>query len=311
MQVFYGTDKLPLFPHAVLTIGTFDGLHEGHRQILASVVAEARDRNGTSVLITFHPHPRKLIHPDEPLKLLSSLRERLALIAAAGVDVAVVVPFTHEFAALSATEYIESFLQHFFLPELIIIGYDHRFGHDRAGDINLLRERAPRYGFDVREIPAQLIQDAAVSSTKIRKALAEGRVADAQRMLGDCYQLSGRVSRGAQLGRTIGYPTANIIPEDPEKMVPLSGVYAVQVWYDEQYIAGGMMNIGINPTVSSTQIQKIEVHLFDFSGDLYDRELEVRFVARIRSEQKFTGLDALKAQLAQDEQTARQLLANA
>lgn len=309
MQVFYGTEKLPLFPNAVLTIGTFDGLHEGHRRILASVVAEAKARKGTSILITFHPHPRKLIQPDQPLKLLTSLRERLALIDEAGMDVAVVVPFTAAFASQSAHEYISNFLLRRFRPELIIIGYDHRFGQDRAGDISLLRQYAADSGFSVFEIPAQLIDDAAVSSTKIRKALAAGGVEEASLMLGEEYRLSGRVSRGAQLGRTIGYPTANIIPEDPEKMIPHSGVYAVRVYAEGAFEAGGMMNIGVNPTVSSTHIQKLEVHLFDFSGDLYDRELEIRFVARIRDEQKFSDLDALKMQLALDEAQARKLLA--
>lgn len=309
MQVFYGTEKLPRFPHAVLTIGTFDGLHEGHRRILATVDAEAKQRNGTSILITFHPHPRKLIQPDEPLKLLTSLRERLALIDEAGIDVAVVIPFTREFANQSAEEYVAGFLLQQFQPEVIIIGYDHRFGQDRVGDIQLLREYGLRHHFSVMEIPAQLIEDAAVSSTKIRKALAAGRVADARVMLGDYYRLSGKVSRGAQLGRTIGYPTANIIPEDPEKMVPLSGVYAVRVQLESGLCLGGMMNIGLNPTVSTTQIQKLEVHLFDYSGDLYDRELEISFVARLRDEQKFAGLEALKAQLATDETNARAMLA--
>lgn len=309
MQVFYGTEKLPLFPHAVLTIGTFDGLHEGHRRILASVVAEAKARGGTSILITFHPHPRKLIQPDQPLRLLTSLNERLALIDEAGIDVTVVIPFTSDFAAQSAHDYISGFLLRQFRPEAIIIGYDHRFGQDRAGDISLLRSYAAEREYAVFEIPAQLIDDAAVSSTKIRKALAAGKVAEAAAMLGGAYRLSGKVSRGAQLGRTIGYPTANIIPEDPEKMIPLSGVYAVRVFAEGGFEAKGMMNIGVNPTVSSSHIQKLEVHLFDFSGDLYDRELEIHFVARLRDEQKFSGLEALKAQLAQDEDHSRKLLA--
>lgn len=308
MQVFYGTEKLPLFPNAVLTIGTFDGLHEGHRRILASVVSEAKARGGTSMLITFDPHPRKLIQPDQPLKLLTSLRERLALIDEAGIDVAVVVPFTKEFAAQSAHEYISNFLLRKFRPALIIIGYDHHFGQDRTGDIRLLRSYADSSGFSVNEIPAQLIDDAAVSSTKIRKALAAGKVGEAAMMLGEPYRLAGKVSRGAQLGRTIGYPTANIIPEDPEKMIPLSGVYAVRVSAEAGFKASGMMNIGVNPTVSSTHIQKLEVHLFDFSGDLYDRELEIQFIARLRDEQKFSGLEALKARLALDEEQARKLL---
>lgn len=306
MKVFYGTEKLPELKRPILTIGTFDGVHEGHRNILQSVVKEARALQGTSILITFDPHPRKLVHPDEPLKLLSTLDERLALVAGVGIDIVVVVPFTAEFAALSARAYVEQFLIGVFRPEAIVIGYDHHFGHDRTGDIELLREYAAAGHFSVREIAAHLIADAAVSSTQVRKALNEGAVDRAARMLGTPYCLGGKVGYGAQRGRTIGFPTANLI-SPVDKLVPKPGVYAVWVNIGAERFRG-MLNIGFNPTVSSDNLIKMEVHLLDFDRDIYNESISVCFVARIRDERKFAGLDELKAQLARDRQDALRLL---
>lgn len=303
MKVFSGIDALPRFERPVLTIGTFDGVHHGHRTILDTVVREAKAMQGTSILITFAPHPRKLIFPDEALQLLNTLEERLEQVARAGMDVTIVVPFTKAFAQLTAQEYIERFLIGKFHPVAIVIGYDHRFGNDRTGGIGMLQEYSKPHHFLVREIPPQLIDQAAVSSTQIRKALQQGQVEQAAQMLDGFYSLSGAVSKGAQRGRTIGFPTANIAVPDPDKLVPLGGVYAVYV------LAGGrrykgMLNIGTNPTVTADRSVKIEVHLLDFDGDLYGQQISVEFVKRLRSEQKFDGLDALKAQLAADRQQA-------
>jgi riboflavin kinase/FMN adenylyltransferase len=307
MKVFFGINDLPRFERPVLTIGTFDGVHHGHRSILDSVISEAKQMEGTSILITFAPHPRKLIFPDETLHLLNTLEERLELVAGAGMDVAIVVPFTKQFAQLSAQEYIESFLIGKFHPVAIVIGYDHRFGNDRTGDISMLHEYSKPNHFLVKEIPPQLIDQAAVSSTQIRKALLQGNVEAAAQMLDGQYSISGTVSKGAMRGRTIGFPTANISVADKDKLVPLNGVYAVYVTVEgRQY--RGMLNIGTNPTVTADLSVKIEVHILSFDGDLYGRQISVHFVKRLRSEQKFAGLDALKAQLAADRQNALQAL---
>ena len=307
MKVFYGIERLPSFEKPVLTIGTFDGVHQGHKSILQSVVQEAKAIKGTSVLITFEPHPRKLIFPTEPLKLLCTLEERLALVANAQIDVVVVVPFTKEFAAQSAQDYISDFLVAQFQPSIIIIGYDHRFGHDRTGDIAMLGSYAHQYHYEVKEISAQLISAAAVSSTKVRNLLLEGNVAAAHQMLGTAYSISGKVIRGAQRGRSIGFPTANIALADTDKLVPQIGVYAVRVFVKDQWYKG-MLNLGYNPTVVTDNEVKIEVHLFDFDQDIYDQEIKVCFISRLRNEQKFESLDALKSQLQQDRLEAKAIL---
>jgi riboflavin kinase/FMN adenylyltransferase len=299
---------LPQWHNVVLTIGTFDGVHQGHKSILQSVVQEAKAIDGTSILITFDPHPRKLIFPNESLKLLSTLEERLALVGEAGIDVTVVVPFTQQFAAQSAQDYIQDFLLRLFEPQLIVIGYDHHFGHDRTGDIHMLARYAADHHFEVKEISAQLIADAAVSSTQVRKALLAGAVDVAAAMLGKPYHINGKVVQGAQRGRTIGYPTANIQLPDADKLIPQMGVYAVQVYMNQLHYKG-MLNLGVNPTVSDTQDLKIEVHIFDFAQEVYGAEMDIYFVARIRDEMKFTSLDELKMQLALDKENAIALLA--
>lgn len=307
MKIFYGIQELPTLNNPVITIGTFDGVHEGHKTILNSVVDHAKSIGGVSVLITFEPHPRKLLFPDHPLKLLSTLPERLAMIASAGIDVTVVVPFTKTFSELSAQDYIENFLVKIFHPHSIIIGYDHHFGNDRSGDITMLRQLAAQYNYDVSEIPAQLISAAAVSSTQIRNALNEGRVADANAMLGCLYSLSGIVVHGAQRGRTIGYPTANIEAGSADKLIPAEGVYAVYVQYGQQRYKG-MMNIGRNPTVTDDNALRMEVNIFDFDKTIYGEELQVLFLQRLRAEVKFPSLDALVAQLHQDKIDALEVL---
>jgi len=307
MAVYLDIKELPKFHNAVLTIGTFDGVHEGHETILKEVVKHAKEVNGESVLITFEPHPRKLLFPDQPLKLLTPLHQKLLYIMQAGIEHVIVVPFTKEFANLSAQEYIEHFLVKYFHPNSIIIGYDHHFGHDRKGDIKLLKEFEQQYHYKVLEIPAQLIDDAAVSSTKIRKALMEGHMQEAAHMLGRPYSIIGTVVKGAQLGRTIGYPTANIQPEDAEQLIPVNGIYTVRVkWKDNMY--GGMMSIGYNPTVTDDKSLKLEVNLFDFNEDIYDHPLEIEFVAWLRSEEKFDSLEALKEQLHRDKENSLHIL---
>lgn len=307
MALYFDIDSLPLFQHAVLTIGTFDGVHLGHRTILDEVVRHTKSVKGESIVITFEPHPRKLLFPGQPIKLITPLQQKLDLIVKAGIHHVVVAPFTREFSQLSATEYIRDFLVKKFQPHSIVIGYDHHFGHDRKGDINLLKEQSAEYGYKVFEIPAQLIDEAAVSSTKIRKALAEGRISDAGHMLGRNYTISGTVIEGNKLGRTIGYPTANIRHSEPEQILPAIGIYAVYARLQGTSFKG-MLSIGHNPTVTDDKSIKIEVNIFDFDKEIYGDMLEIEFVARLRNEEKFDSLDALKEQLHKDKEDSIKIL---
>ena len=309
MAIFFDIHSLPRFTKAVVTAGTFDGVHKGHWAILQEVVDMARSTGGESVLITFEPHPRKLLFQDQSLGLITPLAKKLQLITERGIDNIVVVPFTHAFAGLPADDYISGFLVKIFEPAHIVIGYDHRFGHDRKGDINLLKAKAGSFHFEVTEIPAQLIDEASVSSTRIRKALLEGRPEDAAQMLGRYYTLEGTVVTGRQLGRTIGYPTANVKPADAAQLVPGNGIYAVCVKVDGK-MHGGMLSIGFNPTVTDDKSVKIEVYIFDFSEDIYGSLLELVFVKKLRNEKKFDSLSDLKLQLDADEHDSRAVLAS-
>lgn len=299
MAIFHNIKNLPAFRNTVLTIGTFDGVHKGHRAILKEVVTHALNVNGESVLITFEPHPRKLLFPDQPLGIITPLAEKLQLITDTGIRHVVVAPFTLDFARLSAGEYIRDFLVNLFHPHTIIIGYDHRFGNDRKGDIKLLEDFSKEYQYELIEIPAQLIDEAAVSSTKIRNAITGGRLEDATQMLGRTYSIKGTVMHGKKLGRIIGYPTANLQPADPDQIIPAIGVYAIKAIHDG-ITYGGMLSIGYNPTVTDNHDIKIEANLFNFDQDIYGQTLEIQFIKKIREEQKFDSIEALKDQLNRD-----------
>ncbi len=310
MHVFTDIEKLPQFVLPVLTIGTFDGVHPGHVKILKNLLEEARSINGTAVLITFYPHPKNITRAQEQaVELLTTPAEKYALLQKNGIENIVVVPFNRDFSSQSARQYVEDFLFKRFKPHTIIIGYDHRFGHNREGNFELLEQEAALLGFSVKEIPEKLLQDVIISSTAIRKALHAGDVTQANALLGYPYFFSGTVVKGRQLGRTIGFATANMLP-DPEKLIPGFGVYAV--WVDVERTGetfGGMLNIGNRPTVDGTT-RSIEVHLFDFDADLYGETITVTLVERLRDETKFDGLPALQHQLAKDEQNARSILKN-
>jgi riboflavin kinase / FMN adenylyltransferase len=307
MAIFTDIDHLPAFRNAVITVGTFDGVHQGHKAILREVVNHAREVDGESALLTFEPHPRKLLFPDHPLGIITPLSRKMGLITAEGISNIVVVPFTREFAAMSAAQYIEDLIVRYFHPHSIIIGHDHRFGHDRRGDIGLLREFAGKFSYNVTEIPAQLIDEAAVSSTKVRHALMAGHVAEAAQMLGRNYELSGMVVHGNKLGRTLGYPTANIHPDDADQLIPGNGIYAVRVGYKGNTY-GGMMSVGYNPTVSDKHELRLEVNIFNFDQDIYGDTITVSFVSKLRDEQKFSGIDALTTQLHADKQQSLAIL---
>ena len=309
INVFRDLTQLPVFKNAVITIGTFDGVHTGHRQIIHLLNQEANEKGGESVIITFYPHPRKIIaQGKQDIKILNTLEEKTVLLQQAGVANLVVIPFDGAFAQQSANEYVEHFLVKKFHPHTIIIGYDHRYGQGRLGDYHLLEDLGEKFNYRVKEIPEHILNEVTVSSTRIRKALQDCRVAEANELLGYSYFFEGKVIKGNQLGRDIGYPTANVEVDDAEKLIPGNGVYAVQLQIDngvQRY--HGMMNIGTRPTIGGTG-QSIEVNIFNFQNDIYSCTLKVHLVGYLRAEIKFEGLEMLKEQLAKDEENARYLL---
>ncbi|GAB3236101.1 bifunctional riboflavin kinase/FAD synthetase [Hymenobacter seoulensis] len=317
MHVIQDPAQFPHLGNAVVTSGTFDGVHVGHQQILRRLLEVARQSGGPSVVITYWPHPRLVLAPPpshpEPidLHLLNTLPERITKLSELGVDYLLIVPFTKEFAAWTSEEYIQNILLRTVGTRQLVIGYDHRFGKNREGGFEYLSQHADRYGMTVEEIPREDVDAVGVSSTRIRRALEAGDVATASRYLGYSYPLTGTVVKGRQLGRTIGWPTANIQCEEPLKLIPARGVYAVMATTAAGTHHAAMLNIGVRPTVGGNLAQTVEAHLLDFDGDLYDQPLTVQFVARLRDEQKFDGLDALKEQLSMDAADARRHLLGA
>ena len=315
MHVIRDPAQFPLLSHAVVTSGTFDGVHLGHQRILARLREVAHASGGAAVVITYWPHPRLVLGPPPShpelleLELLNTLDERIAKLAAFGVDYLLIMPFTREFAEWTSEEYIQNLLLKTVGAKQLVIGYDHRFGKNREGGFDYLCQHAERYGLTVEEIPREDVAAVGVSSTRIRQALRRGDVATANRYLGYPYPLSGRVVRGQQLGRTIGYPTANLACPEPLKLVPARGIYAVWATTAAGTRHPAMLNIGVRPTIDTDLVQTIEVNLLGFDGDLYEQVLTLEFVAWLRGEQKFAGLDALKAQLALDAQATRAALA--
>lgn len=309
MIIYRGLTDIQPIPNAVVTSGTFDGVHRGHQTILARLTEVASLSGGESVLITYWPHPRTVISSDsQNLKLLTTLDEKIGLLDQAGVDHLVIIPFTRSFSQLTSEEYIQQILIDTIGTKKLVIGYDHRFGRDREGGFDYIKAHQSEYGFEVEEIPRQDIEAVGVSSSKIRLALNAGNVHTANQFLGRSYSLTGTVVKGRQLGRTIGFPTANMQVDDPAKLVPANGVYAVDVEYAGQTLSG-MLNIGFRPTVAGTN-QTIETYIFDFDKDIYGEHMTLRFREFLRSEQKFDGLSTLVAQLKRDEETARVVLLN-
>lgn len=309
MRIFRHLDNLPVFHNLVLTIGTFDGVHCGHQQIITRVNQLAQSLQGESMLITFHPHPRNVVSSEEEVKLLSPPDEKFDLLQRYGIDNVVIVPFTRAFSEQTPQEYISAFLVGNFAPKVIVIGYNHRFGCNRQGNIHLLRQMGKQLGFRVEEIPKQLVDDLSVSSTKIRQALLSGNVATAQLLLGHPYFVRGIVVKGNQMGAKIGFPTANMMIEDASKLIPDNGVYAVTVQLRGSTLKG-MLNIGHRPTFNG-ETKTIEVHIFNFSDNIYGELLQVDFIALVRRERKFASPDALIQQLQADKQTVLQILADA
>lgn len=301
MRIFRDIKDLPTFKNAVITIGSFDGVHRGHQKIIKRINHLAKEIEGESIIITFDPHPRKIIYPkDNTLELLSSLEEKIKLCENYGVDNMVIVPFSIEFSRQNPKEYIQKFLIGLFNPSYIVIGYDHRFGLNREGNVDLLKHYEDKNDFKVIQIKKQELEDITISSTKVRNALKSGNVEEANQFLNYAYALNGKVTHGDKIGQTIGFPTANIRVEEEDKLIPAEGVYGV-ICTIEGLEKQGMLYIGTRPTLEGKKPeQKIEVNLFDFNDTIYDKEINVEFIYHTRGDIKFDSLDTLKAQLAKD-----------
>ena len=307
MQVIHELSQMPALIGSVVTDGMFDGVHLGHHQILQKVVQESKKLGLHSVLLTYWPHPRHILSSNqEKLQILTSLDEKIELIAAQGIDYLLVLPFTTKFAKITHEEFVSQILVEKLHTKKLIIGYDHRFGKDRMGDIEYLKTAGELYGFSIQQIGKQEVEQIAVSATKIRYALKNHLVESASHFLGRPYSLLGKVVEGDKRGRTIGFPTANLDPDDPNKLIPADGVYATRAWVDKVPYSS-MTNIGIRPTVDGKS-HKIETHIIDFEGDLYGKIIRLEFISPIREEIKFSGLAELKEQLVHDQEMALKLL---
>jgi riboflavin kinase / FMN adenylyltransferase len=307
MKIYHGIDDFVPLNYAVVTSGTFDGVHVGHQKILNRLKETAAANNGQTVVITFWPHPRLVLHPeDTTLKLLNTFEEKAALLKEHGIQHLLRIPFTREFSQLTSEEFISKILVNTIGTKKLVIGYDHHFGKNREGSFDQLKADGPRYGFEVEEIPRQEVDHLGVSSTAIRKALEEGDIETASHFLGRPYSITGRVVVGDKLGRVLGYPTANIEVETRYKLIPADGIYASTVVHENK-VYKGMMYIGNRPTINGVK-QNLEVNIFDFDKSIYGESLTVNFHKLIRWDMKFNDLDELKKQLADDKIAALQFL---
>ncbi len=310
MLIVQNTEHFRIENPTILTIGTFDGVHLGHQKLLARLNELKQQHGLKTVVLTFEPHPRKVLFPEQKdLKIITVIDEKLYLLEKYGVDVTVVYPFNKAFSQLEVKDYLEEILLKQLNVKHLVIGYDHRFGKDRLGDINTLKEHATKYGFTIEEISKQDIDSMAVSSTNIRKAIEAGEIEKANAFLGHSFFLKAKVVKGKQLGRTIGFPTANLQTEGTDKLIPKIGVYFVEVFIDERKYFG-MLNVGINPTTDTDNKIKIEVNIFDFEGDLYNKTITLNFIKWLRDEEKFNNLNELIAQLHIDKANCLALIKN-
>lgn len=310
MELYQGIQELVDVPQTIVTSGSFDGVHRGHQTILRRLTQLKKQHpDCQTAVITFEPHPRKVLKPDSRVRLLATLREKKQLLRQQGIDLLLVIPFTKAFSRTTSQDFIQDILIDRLNTRHLVIGYDHRFGHNREGSFDYLRAHQADYPFTIEEIPRQEIDEVGISSTKIRQALREGRPEEANRYLGYTYALTGKVVKGEQIGRTIGFPTANIKPDHPDKLIPADGIYAVRVKH-RQTIYQGMLSIGVRPTIGEDLHRTIEVNLFDFDQQIYDEALTLYFVAYLRGEESYDGLEALKAQLREDKRNSLDALKN-
>lgn len=307
MIIHDGIQSLKGIKNAVVTIGTFDGVHLGHQEILRRIIELAKINKGETALVTFWPHPRFVLKPeDDSLKLLSTFEEKATILESIGIDHLIKIKFTKEFSQWSSDKFIREVIIGALHTQKLVIGYDHHFGKDREGSFENLKENSAEYGFTVEEISRQDIDDVGISSTKIRNALNEGAVEMAAEFLGRPYEIIGTVIPGDQIGRTLGFPTANINTDASYKLIPADGTYAVKVKVGEQEF-GAMMNIGMRPTVNGKE-KRMEAHLFNFDKKIYDEKVVVHFIKKLRDEQKFESTEALTQQLAKDKELAIKIL---
>lgn len=302
MKIFHSITEFKSTKKTIVTIGTFDGVHIGHQKIIEKLIKGAKNSEYESLILTFFPHPRMVLQGNSSIKLLNTIDEKSSLLEKTGLNHLVIHPFDKEFSNLSAEEFVKTILVDSFNIHKIIIGYDHQFGKNRAANIDDLILFGKKYGFEVEQISVQEIDSVSVSSTKIRDAIANGTMAVANEFLGYNYLLTGKIIQGKQLGRTIGFPTANLKIEENYKLIPKNGVYIVKSQLNKKTVFG-IMNIGVNPTVNGENLS-IEVHFLDFEADLYDIEIAVSVIDKIRDEQKFTSIELLKAQIQKDKNYA-------
>ncbi len=308
MKTIHGIENFPASEGSIVTIGTFDGVHLGHQQILKQLIDTSQQSKLKSVLLTFFPHPRMVLQPDISMHLIQTIEEREKALRKTGLDYLVIHPFSEKFSRLSADDYVKQILVDKLNVRKVVVGYDHRFGRNRTASLEDMYNYADIYDFEVIEIDAKKIKSTAVSSTKIRKAIDQGDIALANSYLGDPFKLEGVVVHGDKRGRELSYPTANIELQNKHKIIPKQGVYLIQSDIDNQVVYG-MMNIGTKPTFDTTN-PSIEVHFFDWNGDLYDQTLQVKLLKWIREEQKFDSVEELQAQIHADERYCRSYIPN-
>ncbi len=307
MKVYHCISDFEAVQHPIVTIGTFDGVHLGHQAIFKQMKAEANRCGGETVVITFFPHPRLVLYRDSiDLKFINTQEKKLERLQRAGIDHLIIIPFTREFSRNSSEAFISDYVVKYVHPEKVIIGYDHHFGKNREGNLELLEKVKNKYGFEVEEVPPFFVKDVAVSSTRIRNLLHEGNVREANEMLGYEYAIAGKVVHGNSIGHSIGFPTANIEIANEYKLIAANGVYACRVLVDGK-IYKGMGNIGVRPTIDHGDLT-IEINIFDFDKNIYGETIVIQFVDRMRDEKKFKDLNALKSQLAKDKEIAIKLL---
>ena len=298
MTSFNNIDEFNSTDYTILTIGTFDGVHLGHQKVLERLTKEAKNNNLKSTVLTFFPHPRTVLNPNKPLKLINSVNERTDLLSKSKIDNLIIHPFDKSFSELDPEKYVLEILVKKLKAKIILIGYDHKFGKNRTADINDLKMYGEKYGFKVIEIKAEEISNIAISSTKIRKAISEGDISTAKEYLGYDVSLSGRIVHGKSIGRTIGFPTANVEVSEGYKLLPKNGVYLIESIINKKQVFG-MMNIGVKPTLIESS-KTIEINFFDFEGNLYDKNIRVNIKQFIRDEIKFESLELLKSQIQKD-----------
>ena len=307
MKVHYGIDSLKEIKNPIITVGTFDGVHLGHQKIIERLKKLAKNSHGETVLLTFNPHPRKVLFNDQNLKLINTLEEKIIILEKFGLDHLVVHPFTKEFSKLSAREYVEELLVKKLNTNTLVIGYDHHFGYDRKGNIELLKKLQKEFNYQLEEITVHEIDEIKISSTKIRTAIENGKIKLVNEYSGNYYHFSGKIIKGNGIGKTINYPTANLELISKDKILPANGVYAIKCNI-ENIILSGVMNIGNRPTIDNSSKISIECHIFNWDKEIYNQTLQITVIEKIRSEIKFPNLDELKNQIVKDCIVAKRIL---